>query len=79
MNAQNTTLSVRYELISAEHELEGSRYRSWGIRLCYAGVQVEVQDLSLDREAVEELVARCNRGQLSPVHFQDVLQDFLAR
>lgn len=78
MNASNTSISVHYELISSEQELEGHRYQSWGIRLCYAGVQVEVPDLSLERAAVEELVRRCNRGQLSPIHFQEVLQDFLA-
>lgn len=79
MNASNTSISVLYELISSEQELEGRRYQSWGIRLSYAGVQVEVADLSLERAAVEELVQRCNRGQLSPIHFQELLQDFLAR
>ena len=66
-----------YELLITEKSLDGRQYRTYGIRLFYAGTEVSVEDLSLNREVVEELVERCNRLQLSPIHFKDVLEDFL--
>ena len=34
-------------------------------------------DLSPDKTEVADLVERCNGLKLSPVHFQDVVEDFL--
>lgn len=73
------TQKAVYELLVTNHVLEGRPYTAYGIVLTYAGVQVEVEDLSLRQSEVEELVERCNRLDLSPCHFQDVLDDFLAR
>ncbi len=35
-------------------------------------------DLSCNESEVAELVKRCNELKLSPVHFQDVIEDFLS-
>lgn len=70
---------VEYALITTEKSLEGMDYVCYGIRMSYAGAQVSVEDLSLCKEEVEELIERCNRLELSPMHFQDVLEDFMAR
>lgn len=69
--------SAAYELLTTEKTLDGRTYCCYGVRLCYAGVTVCVEDLSLDREAVQDLVEKCNRLQLSPIHFRDVAEDFL--
>ncbi len=34
-------------------------------------------DLSPDKTAVTNLVKKCNRLKISPIHFQDVVEDFL--
>ena len=34
-------------------------------------------DISSDREAVESLVHRCNALFLDPIHFENVVEDFL--
>lgn len=34
-------------------------------------------DLSNDETKVADLVQKCNRLKLSPIHFQDVVEDFL--
>jgi len=34
-------------------------------------------DLSPDKTAVANLVKKCNRLKISPIHFQDVVDDFL--
>ena len=37
----------------------------------------QVNDLSTEREVIEEFVARCNSGQLHRIHVEDVLADFV--
>ncbi len=66
-----------YELLTTEKSLDGKRYHCYGVRLYYAGTEVSVEDLSLDKQAVEALVEKCNRLQLSPIHFREVLEDFM--
>ncbi len=70
---------AKYSLIESTKECEGTRYRCYGVQLSYAGTEVSVEDLSLDRREVEKLVDLCNEQELSPLHFRDVLEDFLAR
>lgn len=36
-----------------------------------------VSDVSTDHDAVLDLVRRCNKHQLSPIHLWDVIEDFL--
>lgn len=43
-----------------------------------ATVIARICDLSWDRERVKQLVKRCNRLRLSPIHLHDVVEDFLA-
>ena len=35
-------------------------------------------DLSPDKTKVADLVRKCNRLKISPIHFQDVVEDFLS-
>ena len=76
---QTERATAQYELIESYKTLEEQFYRCYGIRLLFAGASVEVEDLSMDRREVEELVQKCNRLELSPLHFQDVLEDFMNR
>ncbi|MGN1095291.1 MAG: DUF6514 family protein [Eubacteriales bacterium] len=37
-----------------------------------------VRDISSDKQYIEELDKGCNQGELSPIHFFDVVEDFTA-
>ena len=39
----------------------------------------KVHDITSDKQALTELIAQCNRLELSPIHLQDVVEDFLER
>ena len=75
---------VIYERIRGITVSEGRCYTTYGIvarALCGSeqnSVTVaSAPDISTDGEAVDALVARCNRLALSPVHLNDVVEDFL--
>ncbi len=74
-----TTQQATYELLCSKKTLDGLSYSCYGICLRFAGTAVKVEDLSLNRAEVEQLVERCNRLELSPLHFQEVLNDFMER
>ncbi|MBQ4327978.1 MAG: hypothetical protein IJC32_06160 [Clostridia bacterium] len=76
--------AVIYERIRGITVSEGKRYTTYGIvarALCGSeqnSVTVaSVPDISTDMAEVDALVARCNRLALSPVHLNDVVEDFL--
>ena len=76
--------AVIYERIRGITVSEGKRYTTYGIaaRLPHDSEQdgitiAAILDVSTDGEAVDALVARCNRLALSPVHLNDVVEDFL--
>lgn len=66
----------RYAAIEEElHSDEIGTYVAYGVRM---DETLSVSDVSLDRAAVENLVERMNDGDLDPVHFFDVIEDFVA-
>ena len=73
------TQKAEYTLLESQKEMDGKSYQCFGVKLSYAGTEVCVEDLSLNRSEVEKLVKLCNEQDLSPLHFRDVLEDFLAR
>ena len=76
--------AVIYEKTRDTVLLEGKRYTTYGIaaRLPHDSEQdgitiAAIPDISTDMAEVDALVARCNRLALSPVHLNDVVEDFL--
>ncbi len=74
-----------YGIIKNEYLFEGEHRISYGIAvydapelLGTASVICSVPDICSDYDAIAELVATCNRIQLSPMHLSDVVEDFLA-
>ncbi len=64
----------------------GNTFRiSYGI-VAYAGAETEgiaaivasVRDISNDKSRIEQLVDLFNRTELSPIHLNDVITDFLS-
>ena len=58
------------------------RYISYGITIydytnCNYHKLKTISDISTNEELVTKLAAMCTRGQLSPIHFMDVIEDFI--
>jgi len=83
MKNKEMTLSViwpyRYALVEETIETEGFSYVGYGILLVdkESSCLKFHSDISSDREAVESLVHRCNALFLDPIHFENVVEDFL--
>ena len=76
----NTTF---YGLLSSEVSSGQTARTSYGIALCQTDAEVpiiirSVTDLTTDKARASSLVERCNRLALSPIHLDDVIEDFLA-
>ena len=77
--------SVTYGVTEEVYSLSGNSRRSYGIAV-YSNSEIDgtatvltsVNDISSDREKLEELVEICNRAELSLIHLNDVINDFLA-
>lgn len=80
----NCKKNLIYTHFTRLHRLEdGEPYYSTGIRMEYRRdtfrqTLKDVRDVSLDRDAVEDLVRRMTEGKLDPVHLYDVIEDFFA-
>lgn len=77
--------SITYGVTEEVYSLSGNSRRSYGIAV-YSNSEIDgtatvltsVNDISSDREKLEELVEICNRAELSLIHLNDVINDFLA-
>ena len=56
---------------------EGIEYTTYGILTSVGGEDIVISDITTDREALEDLVNRCNLGELDVIHLYDVVEDFL--
>ena len=36
-----------------------------------------IKDVSIDKQKVETLIDLCNKNQVSPIHLEDIIDDFL--
>ena len=69
---------IIYSLVVTVVDLGEGPMVSYGIRCLRNGVELaSFPDILPDRKKVEELVAKCNESDLSPLHFLDVVEDFL--
>lgn len=65
-----------FRVFEEEVEVEaGQSYFAYGIEAC--GQEWRVGQISVVREEVEQLALRMNTNDLSPVHLQDVAEDWL--
>lgn len=53
-------------------------YVSYGVSVYCENIRIiYISDISSEREVVEDLVYRCNKGRLDPIHLRDVIDDIL--
>ncbi len=63
-----------YKVASSEISVDGEKHISYGID----GDTVSVNDISTDREKVEQFAELCNRLEVSEVHLLEVVEDFVS-
>ena len=73
-------MDCKYILICAVCADDHGTHKGFGIAAIDNGSMTisAALDLSCNESEVAELVKRCNELKLSPVHFQDVIEDFLS-
>lgn len=79
-------INVKYKITEGTYESDDSVSKSYGIAVCAnigmnetTSVLALIQDITTDRDALDELVNLCNSMELSPLHIRDVIEDFLVR
>lgn len=77
--------NVTYGLTEEIYSLGSTSRTSYGVaayadpeKVGTAMIVAYVRDVTEDKQALAELVSRCNRLELSTVHLMDVVEDFLA-
>lgn len=76
---------ITYGLVEERYALNGHERTSYGITI-YADAEIDgtatviasVHDITSDKPRLSALVQRCNLLKLSPIHLEDVVEDFLA-
>jgi transcriptional regulator with XRE-family HTH domain len=70
-------LGNTYYLIESEICIEGTTATTYGIGVISNYVQLSaIPDISLNRKKIEHLVRLCNKLRLSPVHLQNIAEDY---
>ena len=71
--------TIIYTVKESKVRINEKTYLSYGISCTKNGSAVaEVDDISVDREAVEKLAGMCNDLKLDPMQLEDVAEDFVS-
>ena len=72
-------MDCKYVLVRDTYSDDTGTHEGYGIALVDRGnVTISAaHDLSCSESEVADLVRKCNRMKISPIHFQDVVDDFL--
>ncbi len=75
---------ITYGLVEERYVLNGYVRTAYGIAVLAdadtdgtATVIASIHDITSDKQGLEALVHRCNDLDLSPIHLEDVVEDFL--
>ncbi len=66
--------SIMNNEIKAETLCQG---RTFGISITYLGERTVYSDVTRDREALDAFVDRINKGCVSPIHIEELIEDFI--
>lgn len=77
-------MNITYGMTEEIYTLNGKSRKSYGIAVYSnaeedgsATILTAVRDITSERERLEDLVRKCNLLELSPIHLDDVIEDFL--
>lgn len=63
-----------YKIIKSNIIVEGKEYITYGI---YYNETIWIEDVSIDKAKVMNLINLCNTCVLDPIHLNDIVEDFL--
>ena len=67
---------IKYNVTSTTIVVEEEKYTSYGISCTDDGKEIaRIEDISVEKEVVEETVNRFNDNKLDPEHFEDAVED----
>lgn len=72
-------MDCKYVLVRDTYSDDTGTHEGYGIALVdrNSATISAAYDLSCSESKVADLVRKCNRLKISPIHFQDVVDDFL--
>lgn len=77
--------TITYGVVEERYMLSGQSRNAYGIvAYAYADedgtatVVASAHDVTSDRDRIECLAEKCNRGNLALCHFDDIIEDFLS-
>ena len=80
----NTITQYEYRVLQTQYTIQGRTYTVYGISVYEQAFDNspialvrKVPNISLSMSRVADLVERCNRLQPSPIHLDDIIEDFL--
>ena len=68
---------ISYFLTTGRYSVDGQEYIGYGIGCHQENTNIIIEDITLRRSAMTELIDRCNALHLSMTHLYDVVEDFL--
>ena len=66
-----------YFLTIGRFSVDGQEHIGYGIGCHQENTNIIIEDLTLERSVMTELIDRCNDLRLSLTHLYDVIEDFL--
>ena len=77
----NHAFPYNYQIVRTTNTLESTTYTAFGVSLISLKDNTEIkrfEDITTSQSQLETLVLLCNQLQLDPIHFRDVIQDFIS-
>ena len=70
---------IHYDLLTGQaHSNEYGTYETYGITASRCGnIVCTIEDISLEKNKVEQLVKLCNEEHLPPAHLEETVENFL--
>ena len=66
-----------YFLTIGRFSVDGQEHIGYGIGCHQENTNIIIEDITLERNAMTELIDRCNTLHLLTIHLYDVIEDFL--
>lgn len=70
---------LNFSVICTKDNLDGNFCCNYGIEIISNDTVIRrVEDITFSKEKITVFADACNRCQISPIHFDDVLENFLS-
>lgn len=69
---------MNYKVLQQNFILDEKGYSSYGIEYSENGKTKYISDISTDYNAITEFADKLNRGDASPIHIHELVDDFIS-